>query len=331
MASSSRALAQDAPPPVSIGAGLQTAYYRTSVDGADDTDALTIDHARIYVSGTAASRTKFMFNTDYYGADNKIGVMDAVAQFEFSSKANIWAGRFLPPSDRANLYGPFYSNSALFVSDSVQDTYPFVFQGRQNGVMYWGQFDKVKVSGGAFDGSSANGDPTLISAGRVQVDFWDPEDGYYLNGTYYGAKNLLAIGIAAEAQGSDKTAWSADFLLEKKVAEGGAFTVEAEYANYAKLICCGIDYGDLRGGYVLASYVFPMMAGPGKWQVLGKFADAKYSEGPSPDYEQKTTEINLNYIIKEFNSRVMIFFQNADFDAVVPDTKRFGVLLQIQM
>ena len=38
--------------------------------------------------------------------------------------------------------------------------------------MYWGQFDKVKVSIGAFDGLSATGgDDTLIGAARVQVDF----------------------------------------------------------------------------------------------------------------------------------------------------------------
>ena len=63
-----------------------------------DDASVSRSHARIYVSGTAAPKTKFMFNTDYYGADNKIGVMDAVAQFEFSEKFNIWAGRFLPPS-----------------------------------------------------------------------------------------------------------------------------------------------------------------------------------------------------------------------------------------
>ena len=39
--------------------------------------------------------------------------------------------------------------------------------------MYWGQFGKVKVSGGAFDGASATGDDDVLGAGRVQVDFWD--------------------------------------------------------------------------------------------------------------------------------------------------------------
>jgi len=37
-------------------------------------------------------------------------VLDAIARFEFSDELNIWAGRFLPPSDRANLHGPYYAN-----------------------------------------------------------------------------------------------------------------------------------------------------------------------------------------------------------------------------
>ena len=43
-------------------------------------------------------------------------------------------------------------------TDGIQDGYPFVFQGRDNGVVYWGDFaKKVKVSVGAFDGKSATG------------------------------------------------------------------------------------------------------------------------------------------------------------------------------
>ena len=79
--------------------------------------------------------------------------MDAAAQFEFSPKFNIWAGRFLPPSDRANMYGPYYAHHWAVFTDGVQDGYPGIFQGRANGAMYWGQFGKVKVSGGGFDGS----------------------------------------------------------------------------------------------------------------------------------------------------------------------------------
>ena len=323
------------PPAVSVGGGLQSSFVHTSPKDGEDSDAFPLDHVRLYVSGTATDKITFMFNTDYYGADNTVGVMDAVAQFAFSPKFNIWAGRFLPPSDRANLYGPFYANHWAVYTDGVQDGYPFIFQGRDNGVMYWGQFDKVKVSGGAFDGATATGDDTVLAAGRVQVDLWDAEAGYYLNGTYYGDKDLLAFGLAGQAQGEDKSAWSFDFLLEKKLGEmGGTVTIESEYAKYSKLGGYKSAYAESDGAYILGSYLFPKKTGMGQVQLLGKFAVANYEKGLTVidrDYDQKTTEINLNYIIKQFNARVMFFFLNTDFSAIQQDVKKFGVGIQLQM
>src|ERR1700722_3136368 len=213
--------------PVTVGAGLQTSYdHNQTTGGGPTSDQFEVDHLRLYVNGTVTPGIKFMFNTDYDSNSNKLEVLDGVAQFEISPQVNIWAGRFIPPSDRANLYGPFYSNEFKVFTDGVQDGYPSVFQGRDNGVMYWGTFaKKVKVSAGVFDGGSATGNSRIIGAARVQIDFWDPEDGYYLNGTYYGDKNLLAIGGARQIQ-DGRTATTADFLLEKKLRNGGVFSIE---------------------------------------------------------------------------------------------------------
>jgi hypothetical protein len=321
-------------PPITIGAGLRTSASHTEVEDADGSDSFAIESVRLYVSGSATKNIKFTFNTEYNGAANTVNVMDAVAQIEVSDKFNIWFGRFLPPSDRANLYGPYYTHHWGVYTDGVQDGYPFIFQGRDNGAAYWGQFGKVKVSAGAFDGLTATGDDTLIGAGRVQVDFWDPEPGYYLNSTYYGEKNILAIGGAGQVQGSDKKAYSADFLLERKVPGGGAFTVEAEWAKYDRLGGYNARYGTDDGGYVLGSYLLPKMVGVGRFEVLGKFAKARFREGLTvvdADYDQKTSEVNLNYIIKQFNGRVQIFYRDTRYDAVRPNTKVFGVGMQVQM
>ena len=88
---------------------------------------------------------------------------------------------------------------------------------------------------GAFDGKSSTGDPKVLVAARAQLDFWDPEDGYYLNGTYYGDKNLLSIGGATQVQ-SDHTASSIDFLMERKLPNnGGALSIESEFTDYNRL------------------------------------------------------------------------------------------------
>ena len=323
--------AQTTTPTVSLGAGLQSSYQFTKPDGADGTNQFLLNSARLYVSGTASKNIKFMFNTEYNGSTQAIGGIDAAAQISTSSKFNLWVGRFLPPSDRANLYGPYYSSQWGVYTDGVQDGYPFVTTGRDNGAMYWGQFGKVKVSGGLFDGASATGDDHVLFAGRAQVDLWDAEDGYYLNGTYYGAKNLLALGGAIQAQDGD-TASSFDFLLERKVPGGGAFTVESEVTKYDGLGGYDGRYADSTGAYVLGAYLFPKMGDqPGQLQLLGKFAKANFEKGITDDYDQKTTEINVNYILNQFNARVMVFFRNTTFSAVKTDSKAVGVGLQIQM
>jgi hypothetical protein len=333
--------AQTPLPPVTVGAGVQSSYVHTEPDGpAKGTDNFLLNSVRLYVNGPVADKIKFMFNTEYDGAGNKVSVLDAAARFEFRPAFNIWAGRFLPPSDRANLYGPYYAHHWAVYTDGVQDGYPFIFQGRDNGVVYWGDFGPVKASGGVFDGPSATGRSQVLTAGRIQVDFWDPESGYYLNGTYYGDKNLLAVGLAGQAQKSDdsanspNTAVSVDFLLERKVLGGGAFSVEAEWARYHRLGGYNGRYGLNDGGYGLASFLFPQQVGMGKFEVLGKYAKARFKEGVSildRDYDQKTSEFDFNYVIKQFNARVMFFYLDTRFNAVQTNVKKVGVGVQLQM
>jgi hypothetical protein len=369
--------AQD-PPPVTVGAGLQTSFLHHRPAEGDPVDNFRLNSLRFYVNGQASDNISLMVSTDInYGGTlfvcpedgscgagfgnqgNEVQVLDAVAQIAISDKFNIWFGRHLPPSDRANLHGPFYSHHWAVFSDSLQDGYPFLFQGRQNGATYWGQFGKVKLSAGAYDGSSTgvgNSSTNLMTAGRIQVDFWDPEAGYYLNGTYYGQRNLLAIGLAAQTQAGDvvpavigtdgtviddlttKTASSFDFLLERMTGNGSAVSLEAEVVRYDGLggypTVPGSAYQTLTGGFLLAAYLFPEMSGPGQFEILAKYGLATFSQDRNaayPDFDQKTSEVNFNYILNEFNARVMVFFKKTDYTAVRMDDTQIGVGLQIQI
>ncbi len=324
-------LAQSDMPPITVGAGLQSSFVHTKPDTAASTDQFQINSVRLYVNGAVTEQIKFMLNTEYDGASNKVGLLDAVARIETSPHFNIWAGRFLPPSDRSNLYGPYYSHHWSIYTDGIQDGYPFVATGRDNGIVYWGDFaKKIKLSVGAFDGASATGNGKILGAARVQIDFWDQEGGYYLNGTYYGDKNLLAIAGATQMQ-SGKTASSVDFLLERKLPGGGVVTIESEYANYNRLGGYDPRYAKSQGAYALASYLFPQMVGPGKFEILGKYAKAQFTHGLTPSYQQKTTELNFNYVIRQFNARVMTFYKDTRFNTMKTDFWQSGVGLQIQM
>jgi hypothetical protein len=174
----SRACADVALPPISVGAGLRTNFEYTDPAAGKKTEDFNLDSIRLYVSGHVMDHVSFMFNTEYEGSppngNNSVQVLDAVAQFSWGDQLNIWAGRFLPPSDRANLYGPYYANQWAVYRDGVQDGYPSTAVGRDNGVMYWGQFGMFKVAAGLFDVPSTVGTSNVVSSARVMVDLWAP-------------------------------------------------------------------------------------------------------------------------------------------------------------
>jgi hypothetical protein len=333
----SRALADDISlPPISVGAGMRTDFEYTDPSTGKKSDDFNLDSIRLYISGHVMDHVSFMFNTEYQGSPpagtNAVQVIDAAAQFSWGDSVNIWAGRFLPPSDRANLYGPYYANQWAVYRDGVQDGFPSTAVGRDNGVMYWGDFGIFKLAAGLFDVPSTVGTSNVVSTARVMVDLWDKEKGYYLNGTYYGEKDLLAIGIDGQSEDGNK-AYSADFLLEKKLPNAGVVNVESEYAKYDHF---GGYAGDTSDGYyVLGSYMFPQVVGIGKFQPLLKYAHANYTfdSGPSPTDSQRTIDAELNYIIKTFNCRLSLYYLDIKYDHDVAgiDHKVVGLGLQVQM
>jgi len=322
------------PMPVTVGAGMRTSFVHADEQSTTgSTDRFLLDSARIYLNGTVTPTIKFTFNTEYNGVTNNIVVMDAVGRFEPSKKFNIWAGRHLPPSDRANLHGPYYAHEWGSFIDSIQDGYPTTVVGRADGMTYWGDFGKAKVSAGAFDGPKTTGGPKVLTAARFQYDFLDPEEGYYLNGTYYGGKKILALGGAFQNQ-SGNTAATADFLFETKMGDAGAISIQSEYSYYDRLGGWDGNYGLSRGAFILGSYLFPQEVGPGKIEILGKYAEASFVRGittANVDYRQKTSEADLTYVIKEFNARITTFYTNKKFTAVKPDVWTVGLGLQFQM
>jgi hypothetical protein len=324
---------------VSVGGGIQAGFY--SCDKAclyspgnaagSSVSGFALDSARLYINGSVTDNIKITFNTEYTSANN-VEVMDAFGSFHFSDAVNIWAGRFLPPSDRANLYGPYYANDWTPYADGVADFYPNVAVGRDNGVAYWGDYGIAKLQVGLFDGASLNSavsDPKkILAAGRLTLDFWDKETGYYFNGTYYGDKNLLALGVAAQTLDS-KTTWSVDGLFEKNLGSAGAVTAELEYNKDNGLTAATPS----KGWYALGAYVFPEVVGVGKFQLLYKHSDKSFdASNTSISFKVKSDEANLNYIIKSFNARVGLYYlqQKSDVAGSVTPSE-FGLKMQLQM
>ena len=311
MSRSRRSRSASACRPVSTTATGLHLQSRHDQPGDSSVEGFALDSIRLYINGGVTDQIKLTFNTEYTGSGrrNKVEVLDAIGRFEFSDKFNIWAGRFLPPSDRANLYGPYYANDWAPYADGVADFYPNVAVGRDNGVAYWGQFGMLKVQVGAFDGESLQqrgGRQEQAAVRRPRdVGFLGPEKGYYFNGTYYGDKDMLALGVAAQNQDSKTTYTRRPDGEEARRPRRGDASRRNTRRTTASRPPTPSD-----GWYGLASYLFPQVDRhrqvPGARQVQRqdhrRHGDARLA------VKLKTDEVNLNYIIKEFNARVGFYY-----------------------
>ena len=131
---------------------MRSSFAHNEPDGGTSTDEFNLDSVRLYVNGSVTDNIKVMFNTDYDSATNKIGVLDAVGRFDMSPKFNIWFGRFLPPSDRANLYGPFYAHDWASIPTAFRTAIPLSFKAATTASRTGATSARSKISVGAFDG-----------------------------------------------------------------------------------------------------------------------------------------------------------------------------------
>ncbi|MEE9396340.1 MAG: porin [Methylococcales bacterium] len=245
---------------LSIGAGLRTSFATVEGVAGRNGDKWSTDfginNIRLYVNGQLHEYIKVEFNTDC--ADCTDGgdmmILDAIAKFETNDYANLWVGRQLVPSDRAELDGPFYQNTFEF---NKTPFYPSDFGsydagkfGRDDGINVWGALTadkKLTYVVGVFDGldGRANADDNLLYAGRVSYNILDVEKnpGYYTSSTYYGkGGDILTVGVAGQYQedGAGSTATPASFfgtsvdvLFEKVLGNSGVITVEGEYKHFS--------------------------------------------------------------------------------------------------
>lgn len=322
---------------IDIGLGLRTEITssRNSAEVEDEPQSDAFEagfDARIYLSATLSDTIKVTLNTGY--SDGDIKLLDAITRFEPDEAFNVWIGRFLPPSDRSNFSGPYYLNAWVF--PGMVQRYPAVFAGRDNGVAVWGDtFSQVlKYQVGVFEGmgrdpisnqqgtyDAPNERASPLMAARLTLNFLDKEPGYYNSSTWYGTKQILAIGAAYQYQkdsvgygnGVDTTglvilpglkgdfeASSVDFIYEQPLPGSSAWTLEGAYYAYDSEDLDALRQGD--GYMVLTSYLIPPMdAASGRYQPMARFQN--YTDDIS-DSEVNRTDLQVNYILKGHNARI---------------------------
>lgn len=297
---------------LSYGAGLRASAGTTTLSGASDTVGLFQLDVRPYISGQITPFLKFEGNLDLNNGDqSRIHVLDAVAKLEPDDLFNVWMGRFLPPSDRANLSGPYYQNAWNYPTGV--NGFPSIYAGRADGAAVWGQVGKgrVKYQAGAFTLDTRVPLGQALYAARLVFNALDPEPGYYNSSTYYGSKDVLAIGGTVQYKKTlggglperQLGAFNVDGLFEKRV---GADTVSLEGAYY------NFNQGNDAGSqgwsfFALASYLLGTKIGPGMFQPMARYQHAVPRGGGDAT---KTVDAGLNYIMEGHAARAALVVQN---------------------
>jgi hypothetical protein len=334
---------------VSVGFGMRGSFS-TVEDGANDGGSskdFSLDSSRLYVSGSLNKYIKGMFNTEKSGGNDTFQVIDAAGIFQVTDDVQIWAGRFLSPSSRANMAGPYYtSGDGYWQNIAARYGWNGGTIGRDDGVAVVGTAldQRLNYSFGAFEADkifffSGVGDVTsnpnqgddLMYAGRLQYSFWDTEPGYYGTGNYLGAKDIFTIGIAARHKGDgsasltnvgDYSQWLVDLLIEKKLA-AGAVSFEAAYYDYDTDDVFTSEQGE---AYALgAGYIFNEKVG---WGQFMPFVHYQKFDADN-NVETERTDIGVNYIIDGYNAQLSAVLRNLEVTGA-DDTDSFVVSMQLQ-
>jgi hypothetical protein len=244
----------------------------------------------------------------------------------------------LVSSDRSNFSGPWFMSPWKY--PGLYPGLPFPVgpkqgpQGRNNGATVWGEFmgAKLKYYAGVFDLNDANVSP--LFTGRVNICLLGSESGFYHSSTYYGAQDIVAIGLGGQYQKNgqrdgtglilgDLKTFMADLLAEKNFGSAGVATFEGQYYKFDQ----SDPFGRNHAYYVLASWLTPNKIGIGKLQPLVRWQQATAQLSGAPSF--KMVDAYLTYVIDDYFLRAAVGFSHAEDVGSIASSN--AVYLGVQM
>lgn len=325
--------------------GSLTITEDAATNGTDHSFNPATENMRLYTVSQVHKNIQVEYNTELNG--DSINVLDAVAKLDLGV-FDLWLGRQLPPSDRANMDGPFYLNAAW--------AYPMVqsfgnqgqFAGRDDGIAIHGDANggKFKWAYGIFEGLEGGADQgdNVRHTGSLTYAFDDAEPGFYSGSTYFGAKKVTTlnfamhleedgVGSSATDQG-DFTGYSVDALIERTLGNGAVVDLEGAYYDWDTddTFDNTITQGD--SFFVLASYLMPNRVSLGG--IGGQFQPYTRYQGYNRDMKNDTgktgytdrIEAGLNFVIDAFNAKVTALWQQTE-DVTTVDRYVLGMQFQL--
>jgi len=322
------------------GAGIR--FDWTSIEDAapnadDFSDDFTLDRADIFISGRANRFLEFTLNTTYNSITEDFEVREGIIRYEHSDTLNIWAGRFMVPTDLSSLSTVFYQTRWFPVLGAFQ---------RDEGVALWGSLDEgsFQYSLGVFDGFEidppADAEESPLFAGRFRVNFWDPVSGYYTQSTYYGEKNILSVGVSAEFQSDafegllgevgDFQGVSADVLLEKAIDDGMVLTVQGTAFSYDTDDIDGV-FPQSDGFEIMGAVLLPVLSGDSVGGRVQPTVSLQSLELDVSDIEIDRIEFGINYIMLGHDTKLSAAFANSDIDTPAGSDDFISFLAGVQL
>jgi hypothetical protein len=315
-------------PPIGVAAWLRSdVTFQGKADQEKLDDQTFTPYGELHAGGKIHENVSVTLNLNAGGVGGGVNIEDAIVGFDIADEFHVWIGQLLVPVDRANYAGPFfaipwnYTGAIGFVPHEGPS-------GRNAGVSVWGDLmgGTFKYVLGAFDGGGTA--ERALFSGRLQYDFIGSEPGYFGNASYFGDKDIVALGVGGQYQKEgeslspaagappgtptltdDYTEFNADLLAEFKL--GGGAWVTGEAGVYAR----GGDYPSFgkTAFYITAAYATPKV-GIGNIQPMVRFQMGK------GDGDAKTSSIDaaLSYLIMGPALRLVGNFQHTDTDGGGP-------------
>jgi hypothetical protein len=279
--------------------------------------------------GSAASTSTAL--TPPLGANAQI--LDVIARFEFLPEFNLYAGRMIVVADRFTPSGPWGMDEYFYPGIMVAgQAVPAALMksgltGRDVGVNAWGALlgGTVKYYLGAYEFS----DPSLspLFSGRLQLSLLTPEPGFYQRTTYYGYKDLIAIGIGGQFQKNGSAGSMAnpmagmgmpaapttlpvfdnysyvtgDLVIDKKLGDAGTLSFVGSVAKFDG------DYQPWKSHFQAGiGYLIPGVVGIGKLRPSIRYQGAKAN---GVDNLSSVIDAQIGYVIMPWFARVALGYR----------------------
>ncbi|HVZ72340.1 MAG TPA: hypothetical protein VHJ20_08190 [Polyangia bacterium] len=311
----------DVLPPIDVGAWVRAGSLIQKSDWHMDNAYVEL-HAGGKIHKNVGVTVNLASNYTNFSTAN-VQVEDAIISFDPVDEFHVWAGHLLVPVDRANASGPFFMipwNYPGFLTNGLTTVVTAPLEGplgRNNGAVVWGDIMKGKLTylAGVFDNGSVATSP--LYSGRLRLCLWDPEGGFWGNGSFFGDKDILSIGVGAQYQKHGVSAtqnWTdinVDALIEKKLGGGAFVTGEAAYYHFSNV---------MDNGYVLAAYASPTLGGIGNLQPSVRYQWAKPKGGGSTVWDIGP---QLSFLVKGPALRVNATYTHTDLGSGAPKGDAF--------